>query len=241
MMQRKPRYMYRRAWICRRPSLMEDQMKQILPYVFVLAVMTACEKQASVEGQVFVVTKSRENIKLALVEVKAIPADKLPDFAALQVKGREEQERMKDKVERAKLELNFAAASLEVSKLLVQHARSQKDVETAHSDAVKVQAGAADARKIMSEYQYFATPRFYIDQLPPALATAKTDADGKFKLVIPAGKYVIAATSSRSVGKETENYDWLVKVDATSPVQSLMLSNDNQVETKCKECIALPN
>ena len=37
--------------------------------------------------------------------------------------------------------------------------------------------------------------------------------------------------------KDTESYYWLIWVEASSPNQSLMLSNDNMFETKCKECV----
>ncbi len=63
---------------------------------------------------------------------------------------------------------------------------------------------------------------------------AKTDADGKFTLSVPAGNnYVIAASASRSVGDKTEEYNWIVDVDATKAVQSLtvLLSNDNLVDS----------
>ena len=80
---------------------------------------------------------------------------------------------------------------------------------------------------------------YYFQDLPAAVATGKTDADGKFTLTLPPGKYVFAATASRSVSKDTEQYAWLVKVDASNPVHGLLLSNDNQAETGCKECMLL--
>jgi len=92
--------------------------------------------------------------------------------------------------------------------------------------------------KLLKQSDYFDSAQFYFEGLPTPVGTSKTDADGKFALSVPAGKYVIAANSSRDVGKDTESYFWLVLVDTTSrPNQSVMLSNDNMFETKCKECV----
>jgi hypothetical protein len=96
-----------------------------------------------------------------------------------------------------------------------------------------------DWRKAVSKFTSFDSPAYYMVDLPKAAAVAKTDADGKFSLSVPQGRYVIAAQASRSVFRDTEYYYWLVAVDGTKP-QALMLSNDNQVQTGCAECVRLP-
>jgi hypothetical protein len=56
----------------------------------------------------------------------------------------------------------------------------------------------------------------------------------KFTLSVPAGNtYVMVAKASRSVGDDTEYYNWIVPVDLTTANDGLtvMLSNDNLVET----------
>ena len=50
--------------------------------------------------------------------------------------------------------------------------------------------------------------------LPVAQRIALTDADGRFRIQVPAGIYCLAAHSQRSVGRETEQYYWLEPVQA---------------------------
>ena len=88
----------------------------------------------------------------------------------------------------------------------------------------------------IKEAHSYSEPPYYFQDLPAAVATGKTDADGKFTLTLPPGKYVFAATASRSVFKDTEQYAWLVNVDASKPVQGLLLSNDNEIKTGCGTC-----
>ncbi len=109
--------------------------------------------------------------------------------------------------------------------------RKQQDL------ARKVDEKKSASLQTLIELDYFVKGEQYFEQLPPPMATAKTDADGKFTLPLPSGKYVIAAKTSRRVGDDTEVYSWLVSLDLTASGQTLMLSNDNQFQTKCKECI----
>jgi hypothetical protein len=64
--------------------------------------------------------------------------------------------------------------------------------------------------------------------LPAADASTKTDADGRFSVrhnVAP--PYVIFATASRTVGHETEYYEWQISFSTiTNPLQ-IELSNDD--------------
>ena len=65
------------------------------------------------------------------------------------------------------------------------------------------------------------------------LKYTKTDADGKFSFSVPAGSnYVIMASASRSVGDQTERYDWIVQVNAAEATQGspVLLGNDNLVD-----------
>jgi phage FluMu protein Com len=72
-----------------------------------------------------------------------------------------------------------------------------------------------------------------INQLPKALTTAKTDADGKCHLTVKKpGKYALAAKFSRLVGEETEDAYWLVCINLRDkPPMTVMLSNDNTIDS----------
>ncbi len=74
-----------------------------------------------------------------------------------------------------------------------------------------------------SRYLDSAAPFF--KALPKPLAITKTDADGKFKLPLSSSDDVIlAATATREVPKDKENYFWAVRV---KPPATVTLSNDN--------------
>lgn len=74
----------------------------------------------------------------------------------------------------------------------------------------------------------FATD-FYFDEFPKPVNGTKTNADGRFKITLDrAGKWVVAAMTSRAVGKETEQYFWLVPVEnPPGAAGELTLSNGN--------------
>ncbi len=72
---------------------------------------------------------------------------------------------------------------------------------------------------------------YYFDTLPACLRSTKTNGDGKFQMQVPrSGSYALAAVASRQVGKYTERYYWLIRIDPHGESQrKIMLSNDNQL------------
>lgn len=73
------------------------------------------------------------------------------------------------------------------------------------------------------------------------LATAKTDADGKFTTAVPVAKRIaLLATATRLAAGETEEYRWLlwVPINKGDRKVSVALANDNLFETGCSDCIA---
>lgn len=64
---------------------------------------------------------------------------------------------------------------------------------------------------------------------PQGVATTTTDAEGKFTLKLPKfGRYALAARAERSVINKTEEYNWLVWINASdSNPNNIKLSNDN--------------
>lgn len=208
-------------------------------------------------GQVFIVTKGRANIKLALVEVSAISEKDLIQYLKSQHSDGVDQQKLllpqitSSRNEVSVAEAGVAQAELEQEELDKRIFKDLKAIGWQSADAMRSQARSnaqrlrdvstekrIKYRKLIRQFDYFDSAQFYFKGLPSPVGTSKTDADGKFALSAPAGKYVIAANSSRDVGEDTENYFWLVLVDTSSlPNQSVMLSNDNMFETKCKECV----
>ncbi len=229
----------------------------------------------TVSGQVFIVTKGRDNIKLALVEVAAIPENLLLEH--IQKKhafGLDQQRQMEAQLVSATEEANASARAttaamreLEAARERVRAAwsdgpyrpgdtseqfqRSLKAREepgekhrmaTERASTARQREYAKDAafRKARAAFTYFDKLAYYFTDLPTPQATSKTDADGRFTLTLPSGKYVLVATTSRRVVASNEVYYWLVSVDTSAPPIPLMLSNDNLLETKCSQCVQLP-
>jgi hypothetical protein len=128
------------------------------------------------------------------------------------------------------------AARKAFSDALATHASTDELMRLNNEQAAASRAAMA----AQSHYESLTSPAGYFDGLPAAVAQAKTDADGKFSMSLPVGDYVLAAATSRAIFKDMEQYYWLVKLDPNDQSQSLMLSNDNMVQTKCRECIPLP-
>ena len=179
-----------------------------------------------IEGQVFIVSKSGTAVKLALVQVSAIPLGQMEQYLGeveREVTG--ERHKADSLVNEAKAAVrNAVNARQQDYQAWLLHHRSASNAEyKALVERVwKMRArleGAIDARHVMNS----AAP--YVTNLPEPVASTKTDADGKFSLTLPAGdEYVLAARAKRSLpGGGSEHYFWLVKAQDST----VMLSNDN--------------
>ncbi len=207
--------------------------------------------EVTVSGQIFIVTKGRDNIKLALVHVAAIPENKMLEHIKKKHDyGIEQQNQLTPELEAAKREADAAKADAKSAHDIWWADRKRSNFrDNRINDALfeKLQSTKKSAEekepalyKLKSEYAIFNSIEFYTQDIPTPVSVSKTDADGKFELTVPSGKYVIVAITKRAVSRYDEQYYWLVRIDASSPVKSLMLSNDNQVETKCEDCVLLP-
>lgn len=79
----------------------------------------------------------------------------------------------------------------------------------------------------------------YLTDLPPALHTARTDADGEFEVMLPSGKrYGLYARADRYLSGEVREYQWLVWMDTTSRhPEKVLLSNHNLLLSGSEESI----
>jgi len=75
--------------------------------------------------------------------------------------------------------------------------------------------------------QYLHSAARFFEPLPNALATAKSDSDGKFMIAVPrSSETIICATADHEVANSTEHYHWMVKAPQGANA-SITLSNDN--------------
>jgi hypothetical protein len=193
-----------------------------------------------IEGQVFIVTKSGTAVKLALVQVSAIPLGQTEQY--LREVEREvigERHKADSFVNEAKAavrnatkarEQHYQAWSRQLGdpmQELKKRMRGAYDASNAEYEALVKRVWKMDARLEEAVHarhvMHSAAP--YFTKLPEPVATTKTDADGKFSLTVPAGdEYVLASRAKRSLpGGGSEHYFWLVKAQGST----VMLSNDN--------------
>jgi hypothetical protein len=215
--------------------------------------------ETEVRGDVFIVTKGGQNIKLGLVQVGFIrEAAIAPVIASQMEKARpkllEIESTARDANHKAKMATireDLMRTTVEITERTVGVAkevgrRSYEQARKRHAearaqylDALKEHAQALktylDAERLVKLYR---TGCFFAEGVPDAVARDKTDADGRFMVKLQPGRYAAIAVANRQVGKEEETYCWYVWTTvAGEPTKKLMLSNDNLAETKCADCV----
>ncbi|MFA6203367.1 MAG: hypothetical protein WC710_09320 [Gallionella sp.] len=205
---------------------------------------TKAKQTGSISGQVFVVTKGGESVKLALVGVSAIPEKQIIEYLSTSQNLRRESFNkyisIRKEAEDALLESGRAMTRVQELYFNDKTPEGKKAFADYARWANLSELKSAQNLEASAMWNTFANGGYYFSQLPLAVSASKTDVDGKFKLDLPAGRYALAAKSSRKIYGETEEYYWLVWVNVTSN-QFVMLSNDNLFETSCKDCVQPDN
>lgn len=176
-------------------------------------------------GDVFIITKGRTNLKLALVTVTAIPEDAVQRHLVRKTVQSDE--------EFAKAQPEIDAAQREYAALVDEFKRAAAErADNAKLEELNRQQHLCLARKrdALGRQEYFRSAEFFYEGLPRGIASAKTDPDGRFVMRLPRrGKVAVAAHSFREIGDTAENYFWLVWVDTRRLPTRLLLSNDNMM------------
>lgn len=189
--------------------------------------------EVPLDGEVFIVTKGGENIRLGLVEVGIAASDAIDEHVA--------RKKEQADVQAARLEPLLKQANAEKeSKEKAERAASSASLKTSGLENIEDAWAAEDkARKaswaaqskyvgLAPELAYYSSGDYYFQDLPTMLAVTKTNSDGHFSLSPPGpGSYVIAARAQRAVMNKTEKYFWLVRLSLTSQKETVTLSNDN--------------
>jgi hypothetical protein len=218
--------------------------------------LVACNRPVHVEGDVFVVTKGRQNIKLALVDVALLPevtAKQLAQKATAdaQVALRAARGRTKQAEEAARSQ-DGKVASASADREVAQQERlraigtpTSEKAEGRYQEALgawerelKAHSSLLEKQKraLLEEMSVLECGFFRGRLIGEAVARAKSDADGKFSFDVVGGRYGLVAFSSRLVGDKTEEYCWLNWL-AVPPAGRLMLSNDNMLDSACADCL----
>ncbi len=202
-------------------------MKKILGFAvaMIFAVSVRGQEKATVSGQVFVVTRGGENIKLGDVEIAAYDFQPVAEFV---------KERQSQSVELHQSLVPVVTATEEGSK--AGEADEERARQASHYtwDDPGYKAAREMSEKLSNLYSnarwaaiYSLSAFYYLRKLHDPVATVRTDADGKYSLSLPPGKFALAARASRKVGDLEETYSWLVSIDVARAPIALNLANVN--------------
>ena len=196
-------------------------MKTVIGLFFLL-LLGGCgsdesKEEVEVEGQVFVVTKSRENIKMGLVPIHVVPDDQFEKIAselAEQIMAYREDD--------AQRKANHDALEVFIKEL---RSLEKPDLTVPVLKTLREEAASFKNRFTPPEELEFVKARLF-SQLPPTVV--KTDADGRFKISFNSKVWAIAQ-GDRSVGEEREQYLWIMPVERPKEgsVSPILISNDS--------------
>lgn len=227
--------------------------RRIPIYLFLLALwLSGCKppapKAADFAGDVFIVTKGGQNIKLGLVQVHVFPESAFSEFLNSKKKTAElEKAKLKPAYDAAVTAFEEAGAAHQTA-LAKQEVALQRTIANVQNERLSKEFSAAVDRRFQTmealrvaaqrlkamatEYSHWGTCEYLFQGLPTPVATAKTDADGRFSLHLPfATRYGVVAQGQRQVASEAEHYCWAVWVPFEhAPASRFFLSNDNLIE-----------
>ena len=209
-------------------------------FMISLLLMACTPPEVDLTGDVLIVSKDGQNIKLGLIEVNLVVDTSMQSFIQTKLiaaKSSIELIRPKKEILQEEYEQLSAEKDLRYEQFLDN--RPSNAYERRYRDAQK---RCDDKREeylnALNHLLSYAKGAFYVEGLPTPLSTTKTDADGKFTLRTKPGRYALVAHSTRKVGDDTEEYDWLVWVKlGRDQATRVVLSNDNLFGTNCTDCI----
>ena len=192
----------------------------------------------TVRGEVFVVTRRKVKHKLGSVEVIAVAGESLRKH----LKSRTLQRTLEsEKLER---DIDAVAAALEIAQadddrlwqILKRDENNPEKAEAWSGAYEKAKSLAQRVDDLESQRRRLASEEYFFEDLPPAAATATTDADGKFTLAISrTEQFGLIARGSRQLLKGIETYSWLVWVNLDGEAEKrLVLSNANLIRAAAR-------
>lgn len=200
----------------------------------------AINPNGTIVGQIFVVTKGAETIKLALTDVQIFRSSdvssKITDFTEMRTKklkdAQQRRQEMIEKLQKFDSEMKTWESRFTGSKASDEYQtkarESQVQLALFEIQGEEIRATEADARND--------TSTFFTD-LPNPLQKVTTDADGKFSVSVPkTDRFVVVASASRQVGDNTERYRWVIRFALEgADSKGLMLTNKNVVGSFASE------
>ena len=223
--------------------------------ISLLTIMGCAPKEGDLNGQIFIVTKGRDNIRLALVDVNLFTEQQMKEYVIL--KKQQTKEKIKE-VEAFKHQLigyieaiknnNYSKQNLYgetikatiftyVDKDGISHFtnilpflktfRMVKPTRHTIQELEQAYAQAELLREALLDGAYF------FENVPSGIGKAKTDVDGKFTFRINRSqKYALIASAERKVVGKMEKYYWIIWTSLEGKEsKTIMLSNDNLLKS----------
>jgi hypothetical protein len=196
---------------------------------FAAAVLISASAQGrDVSGQVFIVTKAHESVKLGIVPISVYARDAIQSsIDAVDATLKSERDEAKDQLNVIR-EAEKSASGMK-SQLLREATSSSYDKQryAAALRASDLEMDISSLEMMASRrinFLFGSTPYFReLNEHHRPVATTKTDADGKFTVTMPSeGEFAIVAYAKRQTPEDAENYYWCVPT-----ADHVDLSNDN--------------
>ena len=202
--------------------------------LYLFAILTACSKKPiDVTGQIFVVTKSRENIKMGGLEVMVIPDAEFQTMAKTTVSWMQEEARAEAQ---RKIDSDYMTAFIrEVMDMERESPMPISELEKVRMSIVK-ESGTAETllESVLAGNLLHKGFRKLISTSTSSLKVS-TDADGRFAVPLK-GKTWFIAGSQREVGDETEQYRWLKSYEPIegAATASMSISNESDIQSEAE-------
>lgn len=212
--------------------------------------LAGCRHPCQVKGSVFIVTEGATNVRLALVDVRAVSTQSVKSYLSgkdqelrlLNAVSQEKRMPSEAKIAEAKITLSAAQENLKraESRLEKEDASTSSTTyevwEAARQNVYEARRNVYAAKSELAARQGelppgiapSSGPEFYFAGLPRGDANATTDADGHFSLTLASeNRAVLIAQASRKVGESVEQYYWVVPCRCDASDQPCILSNNN--------------
>lgn len=184
-------------------------------------------------GEVFVVAADGTRHALGSAVLHAIPEQMLTEHLERKTV---QSEREHGKLQR---EIDAVAAILkeekaEEERLWHIQKSDENDMQKANAWSLvynKTKDLSTKLDNLHAQQRHLTSGDYFFQDMPSSISTVRTDADGKFTLLIPRdGRYGIAARGFREAGEQRETYCWFVWVSLGGEhSKHLVLNNDNMV------------
>ena len=184
-------------------------------------------------GDVFVAVKRKRRHPLGAVVVHAIPEDALKPHLARRAAQRE-RESGKLRREIDALATTLAKARAEEDRLWHIQNEDESSLNKAKAWSLAYNTTKKITRQLeelQTRWQHLTSGEHFLHDLPPAISSAKTNADGAFRLALPRdGRFGIVARASGDGREDEQPYLWFVWISLDGePAKRVMLNNDNMV------------